>query len=123
MEENVTLLVVEDEKAIASALSLKLKKEGFNVLCAYDGLEALECMRKEKINLVLLDLIIPKVDGFGVLAGMKKEGIKLPTIVSSNLSQKEDIEKALSLGAIDYFIKSDTSITEVVNHVKNALKG
>ncbi|EKD46880.1 MAG: hypothetical protein ACD_67C00030G0005 [uncultured bacterium] len=121
MTSKKTILVAEDEKAISSVIALKLQREGFDVICAYDGEEAIEKMKKEKIDLLLLDLVMPKKDGFEVLEAMKKEKIKIATIVSSNLSQKEDMQKVLSLGAVDYFIKSETSISDVIGHVKKVL--
>lgn len=121
MKSDCVILVAEDEKPISSVIALKLRKEGFEVVCAYDGEEAIEEMRKTKFDLLLLDLVMPKKDGFEVLEAMKNEKIKVPTIVSSNLSQKEDMQKVLSLGAIDYFIKSETSISDVIVHVKKVL--
>lgn len=121
MKAKKTILVAEDEKPISAVITLKLKKEGFDVVCAYDGQEAIDKMKKEKFDLLLLDLVMPKKDGFEVLEEMKAEKIKVPTIVSSNLSQKEDMEKVMSMGAVDYFIKSETSISDVIGHVKKVL--
>jgi two-component system response regulator VicR len=121
MKQKPIILVAEDEKPISSAITLKLKKEGFEVICAYDGEDALAKIKKEKFDLILLDLVMPKKDGFEVLEEVKNANIKVPIIVSSNLSQREDTEKALSLGAVGYFIKSETSISEVILHVKKAL--
>ncbi|MFA6130872.1 MAG: response regulator [Patescibacteria group bacterium] len=115
------ILVVEDEKSMAKALELKLTKEGFVVEIAVDGEGALAKLRKEKYQLVLLDLVLPKLDGFGVLEAMKKEGIKTPAIVSTNLSQEEDEARTRALGAKDFFVKSDTSITDVVKHIKQLI--
>lgn len=114
------ILIVEDEKTISRALELKLHKAGFKSKAAYNGFDALQLMAKEKFDLVLLDLIMPKVDGFGVLGELKKRGNKTPIIVSSNLGQENDVGKAKALGAKDYFIKSNTQIEDVIDRI-NAL--
>lgn len=116
------ILLVEDEKAISKALQMKLINEGFEVIPAYDGEEAVSIFSAGGIDLVLLDLIIPKKDGFSVLEEIRNRDRDVPIIISSNLSQQNDLEKAKNLGASDYFIKSDTSIVEVVGHVKKFLQ-
>jgi len=112
------ILVAEDEKAIAKALELKLKHEGFSVKLALNGKEALDILSKEKFDLVLLDLMMPKLDGFGVLDGLKNIQNKTPVIVVSNLGQEEDKKRVKSLGAIDFLVKSDTPVAEIVNKIK-----
>ena len=86
-----------------------------------DGEEALKLLKKDKFDIILLDLMLPKKDGFSVLADLKTIGCKTPVVVSSNLSQGEDMEKAKSLGAKGYFVKSNTSISNVVEQVKKIL--
>ena len=120
-EKIYRILVAEDEKPMSRALELKLQKSGFETRAAYDGEEALTLLGKEEFDLILLDLMMPKKDGFGVLTEMKKRGIKTPVIVSTNLSQSEDMARVAELGAKDYFIKSDTPINEVVQHIKDVL--
>lgn len=115
------ILIVEDEKPMARALVLKLTKEGYQAEAAYDGDEAMEKLDKEKYDLILLDLMMPKKDGFSVLADLKNKKKKIPVIVSSNLSQEEDLAKAKKLGAVDFFVKSNTPISEVVKRVKKVL--
>jgi DNA-binding response OmpR family regulator len=112
------ILVAEDEQALSEALSLKLEHEGFETARAEDGEKAIELITAGGIDLVILDLIMPKIDGFGVLEEMKERGLHTPVIVASNLSQKEDEAKAKSLGAKDYFIKSNVPISELVEKVK-----
>lgn len=112
------ILVAEDEKAISKALILKLEHAGFTASPAYDGESALEMIAKEQFDLVLLDLMMPKLDGFNVLNQMKTKGLTTPVIVTSNLGQEEDIKKAKELGARDYFIKSDTALAEIVEKIK-----
>jgi DNA-binding response OmpR family regulator len=116
------ILIVEDERPMARALDLKLTHAGFEVQSAFDGEEALKKIGEEKYDLVLLDLIMPKLDGFAVLEGIKNKGITVPVIVLSNLGQKEDEEKAKKLGAWDYLIKSNTPISEIVKEVSKALE-
>jgi DNA-binding response OmpR family regulator len=116
------ILIAEDEKPMAKALELKLTKEGFNVSVAYDGEEALNLIAKKKFDLMLLDIMMPKVDGFSVLTKLNEEKLKLPVIVSSNLSQVEDIERAKSLGAVDFLVKSNVTLAEIIQKIKAILK-
>ena len=115
------ILIAEDEKPMARALEIKLNKAGFETVVVFDGVSALKELVVNKYDLLLLDLMMPNKDGFSVLTDMKESKIKVPVIVSTNLNQKEDIEKALGLGAKDYFVKSDTTIAEVVDHIKKVL--
>lgn len=115
------ILVVEDEKPMAKALALKLNKSGFEAKAVFNGEEAIDILVKEKFDLIVLDLIMPKVDGFQVLNKLKEIGSQTPVIISSNLSQEEDFSRAKKLGAVDFFVKSDTPITEVVEHIKKSL--
>lgn len=119
--KKIRILVAEDEKPISRALELKLQKDGFDTKAAYDGEEASALLKSEKFDLVILDLMMPKKDGFGVLEDMKTRGDKTPVIVASNLSQSEDMARVAAYGAKDYFIKSDTPVSEVVTYVKEAL--
>lgn len=120
MDNNKSILIVEDEKPLAHALELKLKNEGFTTLIASNGQEALDALKAQDYNVMLLDLMMPTMDGFQVLQQIKEMG-KNPTVfVLSNLSQPEDEEKVLALGAKKFFIKSDTSLSTIVDEVKNA---
>lgn len=121
MSQPKKILIAEDEKPIAKAMELKLNHSGFEARAVFDGEEALEALAKEKFDLVVLDLIMPKRDGFSTLSEIKKRGIKVPVIISSNLSQEEDKEKAKNMGAIDFFIKSNTPINEIVDNIKKYL--
>lgn len=115
------ILIVEDEKAMANALSLKLNSVGFETTLTYDGESAIFEIKKTPFDLIILDLILPKKDGFFVLTELKKLNIKIPVIVASNLSQDEDIKRVKELGVIDYFIKSDITLAEIVEKVKTQL--
>ena len=99
------LLLAEDERTIARALKLKLELSGFEVITATNGEDALTILKEQKIDLLLLDIMMPKVDGFSVMEEMKKMKNKTPIIVLSNLSQEDDIKRAQDLGAIDFFVK------------------
>lgn len=121
MSEGKKILVAEDEKPMAKALELKLNKAGFQTTVVYDGLAVLDLLSKQKFDLVLLDMMMPKAGGFKVLTEMKNRGDKTPVIVSSNLSLSEDTEKAKSLGAKDFFIKSETTLAEVIANIQKVL--
>lgn len=114
-----TVLIAEDEKPLSHALDLKLKKEGFNTIITEDGSECLKILEEENIDILLLDLIMPNVDGFHVLEYLKHHKRKIKIYVISNLSQPEDKDQALSLGAHKYIVKSNTSLAEIVEIVKS----
>lgn len=116
------ILVVEDEKPIARALELKLKSAGFETAIALDGEVALDLLKKEKFDLVILDLVVPKVDGFGILESLVAKKNKTPVVVISNLSQGEDISRVEAFGVKDYFVKSDVPLTDVVRRVQEILE-
>jgi len=116
------ILIADDEKAIAKALALKLAKVGFTTEVAVNGAEAIEKIKAAKFDLVILDLIMPEKDGFAVLEYMRANKINYPVLVASNLSQEEDLKRAKDLGAIDYFIKSNLSLQDIIDHIKKILK-
>ncbi|MBL8030238.1 MAG: response regulator [Candidatus Doudnabacteria bacterium] len=115
------ILVAEDEKPLAKALSLKLTKMGFLVSSVFNGAEALKTLQKEKFDFILLDLIMPEKDGFKVLTELQAKKNTTPVAVLSNLGQEEDTKRAKSLGAVAYFVKSDTPIQDIVNFVQQQL--
>ena len=115
------ILIVEDEKPLAHALELKMTHEGYDVHVCLTGADGLTEAITGKYDLILLDLIMPEMDGFGVLEEMKKKGTKTSVIVLSNLGQEEDRKRALELGAKDYFVKANTPIAEIVTKVKSVL--
>lgn len=117
------ILVVEDERPMARALELKLTHEGFEVVVAYNGEEALDALGKNTFDMVMLDIMMPKLDGFGVLEQMKVKNYSMPAIVLSNLSQSEDEKRARDLGANKFFVKSNTPIMRIVDYAKEILRG
>ncbi len=119
------ILIVEDEDFLIRALEDNLVAEGYTVDVAKNGEEAVEKIGKKKPNLVLLDILMPKKDGFFVLEEIKKnpEWKLIPVIVLSNLGEDMTIKKALEMGADDYFVKSQHPIQEVIEKVKDYLEG
>jgi len=111
------ILITEDEPALARTLLLKLEHVGFSVTLAHNGQEALDLIQKGKFDLIVLDLIMPVMDGWEVLAKCHERGITTPIIVASNLGQESDIAKAKELGAVDYLIKSNTTIKEITERI------
>lgn len=118
-----TILIVEDEQALAEVLQSQLKKSNFNVEVAYDGEQAIEKLKTIKPDLILLDLILPKMNGFEVLEKVKGgfETRSIPVIVLSNLGSDEDIKRAIKLGAEDYYVKVQHPIFEIVEKVSKFL--
>ena len=108
------ILIVEDELPLSKALTLKLGNQGFTTEAAYDGEEALEKLSKGKYDLVLLDLVMPKKDGFELLKDLKDKNIKVPVIVVSNLGQEEDINKTKDYGVKGYLIKANSTLEDIV---------
>lgn len=115
------VLVAEDDTFLANAYRVKLEKEGFQVFIAPDGKEAMMIFQNEQPDIVILDLIMPEMDGFSVLKEIRASQSKIPVVVASNLGQKEDIEKSKELGATDYIVKSDISIQDLVSKIKSFL--
>jgi DNA-binding response OmpR family regulator len=118
-----TILLAEDEKPLAKALELKLTSAGLKVKVVHDGQEAVEALDKEQFVMLLMDLIMPRMDGFGLLEHIKKNKIKIPVIVLTNLGQQEDRDRVFKLGASEYFVKADMQLSEIVERVQKLLGG
>jgi len=118
------IFIVEDDKFLKELISKKLKSEGFEIDCAMDGEEALEKLKSSKFDLILLDLILPGMDGFKTLEKLKEDAklSSIPVIILSNLGQREDIEKGMKLGAVDYLVKAHFTPNEIVEKIKKVLK-
>lgn len=112
------ILIVEDERPLSHALELKLQHEGFEVTVATNGQECVDLIEKKEFDVVLLDLMMPIMNGFQVLEILGRKPNRPAVFVLSNLSQHEDEERALSLGAKKFFIKSDTPLTTIIEEVK-----
>lgn len=118
------ILVVEDEDIFGRLLQRKLEKEGFEAILVTDGEQALKAVKKDKPDLILLDLILPVRDGFQVLKDLHEDAdfSKIKVIVLSNLGQNEDIKRAKELGAIDYLVKTDTTAQDTVTLIHKHLQ-
>lgn len=116
------ILIVEDEKPLSYALELKLQSAGFVTVTAKNGEEALAAISKESFDLVLTDLMMPKRDGFSVLEELQKQKNQTPVFVMSNLGQDEDMKRAKSLGAKEYFPKSTTPLSQIADRIGSFLK-
>ena len=114
------ILLVEDEAALRKTLGTILKQEGYKMVLAADGETGLRMAKTKKPDLILLDLILPKIHGFDVLTQLKSDPStkQIPVIVLTNLEKIEDIEKAIEMGATTYLIKARYSLEEVVEKVR-----
>ena len=118
-----TILVVEDEEPMQLVLRDVLKVEGYAVLEAKNGIEGLGLALKERPDLILLDILMPKMDGLEVLKKLREDewGEKVPVIVLTNLSDNEDILKAVEEDVFGYFVKSDIKINEVIARIREKI--
>ncbi|MDP2737110.1 MAG: response regulator [bacterium] len=117
------ILIIEDEDALASVLVSKFKLEGFEALVSVNGEEGLGKIEAWQPDLILLDIVMPKMNGYEVLENLQKNDNKIPIIVISNSGQDVELEKIKKLGAIDYIIKTQINPDEVVAKVRNVLTG
>lgn len=117
------ILIVEDDEFISDVYQRKLLLEGFEVALAKDGEEALRTIRERRPDLVLLDIMIPLKDGFQVLSDLRADaGLSdICVVVMSNLSQGKDIAHAKELGALDYIVKSNIALSDMVQRIRKAL--
>ena len=119
-----TVLLVEDEPLLGNLLKQRLEKEGIKVILNRDGQEALSTLHETRPDLILLDIILPKVSGFEILENLKADPQleRAPVIIVSNLGQDSDIARGQSLGAIQYFVKAKLSIEDLVEQAKLLLQ-
>jgi len=117
------IIIAEDDKFLSSAYRLKLAKAGFDVQIVSDGQELLEILEKYIPDLILLDLVMPVVDGFTALKSIRlnPKFKPIPVIVASNLGQKEDIDKAKELGISDFVVKSDLSLDMLIEKINKLI--
>ncbi|MEY4723149.1 MAG: hypothetical protein RLZZ324_662 [Candidatus Parcubacteria bacterium] len=117
------VLIVDDDAFLSGIYATKLDMEGFEVVSARDGEEGVKTALKELPDLILMDVLMPKVDGFEALKKIKADPTtaKIPVIMLTNLGQKEDVEKGLSEGAADYLIKAHFVPAEAVAKIKKVL--
>jgi DNA-binding response OmpR family regulator len=117
------ILLVEDEATLLTALRDFLMAEGFEILVAGDGERAIQMAVEDNPDLIMLDIILPKKDGYEVLDFLKKEQKtqKIPVILLTNLGGAEDIQKAFERGATTYLVKSDYKLEDIAKKIKGTL--
>ncbi len=118
---NKKILIIEDQKLAASAMEIKLKKVGYEVKAVLNGAEGLKELENDGYDLVILDIMMPVIDGWNVLEKIKEKGIKVKIIIVSNLSQEEDKKRAMELGASDYMVKTDSTLANIADRVQSFL--
>jgi len=118
------ILIIEDDKFLRELITRKLEKEGFEAIEAVDGEEGFKKAKTEIPDLILLDLILPGIDGFEVLSRVKDDISlsQIPVIILSNLGQREDVDRGLKLGAVDYLIKAHFTPGEIIEKIRSILK-
>ncbi len=121
----IKIMLIEDDTFLSSMYAEKLSSENFLVVTAMDGQEALEKIKREIPDVVLLDIMIPKVNGFEVLKRIKTDAATaaIPVILLTNLSQENEVKQGLDLGASDYLVKAHFTPTEVIGKIKKVLGG
>jgi len=122
-EKKTHVLLVEDDTFLANIYKTKFEMEGYKISVSSNGEIGLKDVKSKKPDIILLDILLPKMDGFAVLEKLKKDAeIKdIPVILLTNLGQKDDVEKGLEMGAVDYLIKAHFKPSEVVDKVKKVL--
>ena len=117
------ILIIEDDKSLQNALAEMLTQEKYEIVSALDGEDGLKKAKDEKPDLILLDIILPKKDGYEVLAEIKRgEEKNIPVLILTNLEEIDNVQKALDLGATTFMVKSDFSLKDVLEKVKENLK-
>lgn len=123
MAEKKTILIVEDDPFIAKAYTAKLEQEGYAVEVATDGKEGFDALEKVRPNLILLDMMMPEMDGFEFIKKqMAGEYKDIPTIVLTNLGQKHDEDEVRALGAKDYLIKANMNFSDILDTIEKYIK-
>ena len=121
--KKIKILLIEDDVFMIELLSQELVRSGFDMAGARTGTEGVAKFQNEKPDMILLDLILPGEHGFDVLRAIRKmsDGAKVKVIVLSNLSENKDKEDAKRLGVIDYLVKANNELPEIIDHVRKAL--
>ena len=117
------VLLAEDDRFLRRAAEASLRRHGLDVLTAADGEEALRIARTERLDLILLDVVMPKLQGFEVLSALKQDDATahIPVLVLSNLGQDRDVAQAKALGAVAFLVKANLSLQDLVDRVDAAL--
>ncbi len=121
MPQGKKVMVIEDDKFLSSLIKARLERDGYTVIQAFNGDEAIQSLRKERPDLITLDLVMPRVTGFEVLQTIAiTPGLeKVPVVILSNLAQESDVEKARQLGAQEYFVKVKISIDDLIGKIES----
>jgi len=124
MSKNIKVLLAEDEQSLREMYEMKFQREGFETLSVDNGEPVLEMAKHDKPDIILLDIILPKVDGFSALKELKQETKtkNIPVIMLTNLGQDEDIKKGKEFGADDYLVKANLTPAQVVDKIREVLK-
>ena len=122
-EKKDKILIIEDDQFLQKIYGNKLRAEGFEVVQAIEGKEGLHEVTQEKPDLVILDLILPGKNGFEILAEIKSksETRSTPVLILSNLGQDKDVKRGMEMGAVDYFVKTEIKLSEVLGKVREHL--
>lgn len=117
------ILLIEDDQAISMMYKGKLESNGYLVLTAVNGADGLELAKKEGLDLIMLDIILPQLDGFSVLAELKKDSKTkgIPVIMLTNLGTDEDRAKGEKMGAVDYIVKANMTPAQINEKIKKYL--
>lgn len=117
------ILIIEDDNFLRELIADKLTQQGFQVIEAIDGQEGLDICQEQKPDLIILDLILPTIDGFEVLKIIKQDPqlSSIPVLILSNLGRPNEIKKGLDLGAKDYMVKSNFTLSEILNKVTETI--
>ena len=122
MADKKAILILEDEDVLSRALRIALENEGFEVDVASSGEAAIDKINENQFDFFLLDLVIPGIDGFEVLKKIREKNTEALVFVLSNLSDDESKERAKKLGADEYFVKSETLLSEISSYIKKRAK-
>ncbi|KKP97765.1 MAG: hypothetical protein US71_C0004G0054 [Parcubacteria group bacterium GW2011_GWD2_38_12] len=118
------ILIIEDEPAQATTIELFMKRAGFDTIIAHDGAEGLEKAMTTSPDLILLDLVLPKIDGVSVLKQIRANDAiaKIPVLVLTNLASGDTVKEVIDAGGTDYLVKTDYTLDQLVHRVENVLK-
>lgn len=122
-EQKTKILLVEDDRMIIDMYKMRLEEEGYDVSVTEKGSEALEQAKNEKPAVILLDVMLPEVDGFSILQSLKNqpETKRIPVLLLTNLGQEGDKTKGTDMGAADYFVKAQHTPAEVIRKIKQLI--
>jgi len=124
-EKTPTILLVEDDPLLVKMYKTKFVHDGFNVIVANDGEKGLEMATHENVDLILLDIMMPRLSGTDMLAALRKttKGKKIPVIIATNLSEMDEQKKAAKLGVKEYLIKTSLTPSELVAKIRRDIQG